>query len=357
VAPPEPPDEEPTPAPSFAGHIEAAYHRSFGDSDGQQPVPLRSYDAAGGNSFLFHTAHLAVSHSFSDAVTLVIEFDGGHDAGVNNAGIGITAGADGIWPMWFDVQEAYATYKTPFGLSITAGKFVTYEGIEVIEGPVNPTMTRGFLFGLAEAFTHVGAKVHYAVGDVADIGVGLVNGWDVFVDNNDAKTVIWRLGVTPVDMFGVGFSGSWGAERTDSDDDARLSLDLTGFVKAVPDILTINFQVNYGSEPNGLAITDAMGNVTGREDATWIGFGIQPVVNVDAFSAGLRVEYFSDPDGARAALGEDMSFWNFTITPGYTLAEGFTARAEYRLDMASEDVFYDGESTNSTIALGAHYMF
>ena len=48
----------------------------------------------------------------------------------------------------------------PGDLTLTGGKFVTYEGIEVIEGPVNPTLTRGFLFGLAEAIGHVGFKVH-----------------------------------------------------------------------------------------------------------------------------------------------------------------------------------------------------
>src|SRR5258708_16699814 len=98
------------------------------------------------------------------------------------------------------------------GFTFTAGKFATYEGIEVIEGPADPTITRGFLFWLAEPVTHVGAKLHYTTGPV-DVGVGLVNGWDTnntlfeTGDNNNQKTLIWRAAVTPSPMFFAAFSG------------------------------------------------------------------------------------------------------------------------------------------------------
>jgi hypothetical protein len=250
------------PLPTIGGHVEAAYHANLSHPEAEDPVALRSYDALGGNSFLLHAAHLVVEHAVSDAVSAVIELDGGSDANVDNGGLGI-----------FDVQEAHATYRAPFGLSFTGGKFVTYEGIEVIEGPANPTITRGFLYGLAEAYTHVGAKVHYAVDDVADVGVGVVNGWDLYVDNNDAKTGIFRIGFTPVKQFRIAFSGSYGAERADSNDDRRLSLDATGAL--IPsDTITFNFQANYGQEPNVPLVAPGVGSV----DGSWLGFGLQPVL-------------------------------------------------------------------------------
>jgi hypothetical protein len=352
-----------SPAPEIGGHVEMAYHLNLTQPDAEDPVPYRSYDARGGNSFLFHTAHLVFKHAFTDQVSAVIEVEGGSDSTVNNYTL---AGTDAPFNGMVDVQEGYATWKTPVGLSLTAGKFVTYEGIEVIEGPINPTITRGHLFGLAEPFWHIGAKLHYAIEDVADVGVGVVNGWDNWWDNNDSKTFIFRVGVTPVEEFWAGLSGSVGAEQTASNDNLRLSLDLTGGVK-VGDMLTINFQGNYGQEAG--AVTTAAGEA---QDASWFGVGLQPVLTVDAFSLGARFEYFVDNDGARTAFTDangdpaELGLWNFTITPGYTVDEKLQLRAEYRIDGASEDVFTSDQpepdpdkpvSTQHTIALAAAYMF
>ncbi|HEX9619727.1 MAG TPA: outer membrane beta-barrel protein, partial [Polyangiaceae bacterium] len=328
------------PAPQISGHVEAAYHVNLSEPEAEVPIFLRSYDGSSGNSFYFHAAHLAINHSFTDQVSATIEIDAGNDAFLSSGAL-------------FDVQEAYATYMAPFGLSLTAGKFATYEGIELIEGPPNPTITRGFLFGLAEPFWHVGAKAHYAIGDVADIGVGLVNGWDVLVDNNDGKTIIFRIGVTPVEQFWAGLSGTYGPEVADDPtaippvegEDKRFSLDLTG--AAIPtEMITLNFQANFGSEENAAVNGD---------DASWFGFGVQPVLAFDEASVGARFEFFSDGDGARTGI-EDLSVWNLTLTPGYTFDEALTFRAEYRLDSASEDVF-NGEGQQHTVALGAHYVF
>jgi hypothetical protein len=277
----------------------------------------------------------------------------------------------------FDVQEAYATYSAPMGLSLTAGKFVTYEGIEVVEGPLNPTITRGFLFGLAEPVTHVGAKVHYSIksgaNEMANIGVGIVNGWDSWVDNNDAKTIIYRIGVTPIPQFWAALSGTIGAERIDALDpatgahvdsqaekDMRLSFDLTGAV--IPtDTITINFQGNLGTEPGVPVIDPATGAIT-RFKGTWYGFGVQPVFKFGDASLGARFEYFGDKNGTRTALpvGQDLNVLNFTVTPGYTI-DGWFVRAEYRFDNASRAVFGRNNAapakTQSTIAVGLSYMF
>ncbi len=124
-------------------------------------------------------------------------------------------------------------------MTFTAGKFATYEGIEVIDGWLNPTITRGFLYYLAEPVTHVGAKLHYPT-PMFDIGAGVVNGWDtnngIFYtgDNNPMKTVLWRAAVTPSPIFWAAFSGAYGVEKAGADSDPRLSLDLTGAVTPHP---------------------------------------------------------------------------------------------------------------------------
>ncbi len=294
---------------------------------------------------------MQLKHSATEHVTGVIEFDAGSDAAVNN----FTSGTPSA--QLFDVQEAYASYSN-YGLTFTAGKFVTYEGIEVVEGPSNPTITRGFLFFLAEPVTHVGAKLHYATGPL-DVGIGLVNGWDTngrfyTSDNNDMKTGIFRVGITPVPQFFAAVSGTYGVEGPGATSNPRMSLDLTGAV--IPsDMVTINFQANLGNE-KAVGQPDALGNPT---DASWYGFGLQPVLKAGAASIGARFEYFKDKNGSRTLLANSPNFMNFTITPGYTFDGAFTVRAELRYDTSNQEVLgVDANKKNqTTFAIGAHYVF
>lgn len=342
-------EEGPPPATISSGYVETAYHMSLTNPNTGAPMVVRAYDGA--NDFVFHAAHLSVTHSLNDMVSMTVDLDAGYDAAVNNS-----VAFPGA-PSFVDPQEAYATF-TNSGFTLTAGRFATYEGIELIEGPTNPTVTRGLLYFFAEPVTHAGVKAHYAIGP-ADIGVGLVNGWDqIFADNNNFKTLIWRLGISPSDMFFAGLSGTWGEEIPGSDE-KRLSVDLTGGI--VPnDMIAINFQVNYGEDPN----SDANG-----DNAAWFGFGIQPVLTVQDFSIGARFEYFADGSDYRVASGAvddngdpaDVNYMNVTITPGYTLGGGFRLRGEFRLDTASEDVFIkengDPTGSQSSFAVAADYQF
>jgi hypothetical protein len=363
VAPPAP--EPPKyPITTISGFVEAAWHLSLDDSSVPGTLFTRAYDTA--NGFQLHSAHLQLKHQATEHVMGQIEFEAGSDAAVNN----FTIAPGGAGPMQrvgtgfgaqlFDVLEAFASYSAE-GFTLTAGKFVTYEGIEVVPGPSDPTITRGFLYFLAEPVTHVGAKLHYATGPV-DIGVGLVNGWDtngVFYtsDNNNQKTAIFRVGVTPVPQFWAAASGTYGVEGTNANTNPRLSLDLTGAV--IPtDMITINFQGNLGSEkgvghdPGGLTWAD--GPVA---DASWFGFGVQPVVKFGAAAVGARFEYFKDTKGSRTAVANDPSYINFTITPGYTFDGAFTLRGEFRYDSCTEPVLIGASKNQSTVAVSAHYMF
>jgi len=370
MPPPAPAEAAPAaptyPQTTIGGGVEGTYNRMFskphqpegatvgvdaaGDPITQAAVPTRAYDSA--NGFLLNQASLFVKHQLNENVYAQVRFDAGANAGINSFGTS----------RLFDVREAYAV-ATGMGLTFTAGKFTTYQGIEVVDGWLNPTVTRGFLYYLAEPVTHVGAKLHYTAG-AFDIGAGVVNGWDsnngyfATGDNNSQKTVIWRLGYTSA-PFWAGFSGTYGVEKASIDKDPRLSLDLTGQAVISP-MLAINFQGNYGSEKN-------MYGANGDQTATWVGFGVQPMVHIDAMSLGARFEYFSDKGlsrtgyfsaGGAAAAGKDkVGIWNFTITPGYTVAGALLLRAEFRVDGADSEVMWNGKKTQASLALGAAYTF
>jgi len=123
--------------------------------------------------------------------------------------------------------------------------------------------------------------------------------------------------------------------------------------------LIINFQGNFGTEKN-------LNAVTPTDSASWVGFGLQPVVKLDAFQIGTRFEFFQDKGlsrtggfaGGLAADGKDkVSLWTFGLAPGYTIAGAMLVRAEFRVDGANEEVLWGGKKTQTSLAFSAAYYF
>lgn len=330
TAPPEP--EAPASlSPAISGFVDGTYNYNF-NRPAAGVTPYHTYTAPH-HSFLLNAAHVALTGS-DGKLSYAVEIDAGTDAFVN------TLDDD------FDIQEAWVSYTGEMGLGFKAGKFVTFNGIEVIESGSNPTISRGFLFGLAEPFTHVGALGTYKISDQMDVAVGVVNGWDVMVDNNSLKTLVGKFGLT-MDQFLVVLSAYSGPEQPLNDDDWRTTFDATGMVKV--GTIDLWFQANFGTEENA-----GDGPPADPGDATWTGIGVQPVFHLsEALTLGARAELFSDNDGARTGL--DQTLFNVSVTPGYKLTQNLILRAEGRVDISSEDVYVDtdGEASSSQIiALG-----
>ncbi len=341
------PQQEPTPPPAapaslepkITGFVDVTYNYNL--SRPMNGVNQFHAYTSQHNTFLLNAAHIAVGAS-NDTITYNVEVDAGSDAIVNS----YLAPTPAV-PAQVDVQEAFVQYTSPKGFGIKAGKFVTYEGIEVIESGSNPTISRGHLFGLAEPIFHVGALLLYKFSPTLDGAIGVVNGWDVLRDNNRGKTFIAKVGYTGEGKL-LTVSGIAGPEQPGNDDDWRFSGDATGMVKL--GTIDLWFQVNAGTE-----------QVEG-DSVTWLGGGLQPLWHVsDDFALGLRGEVFDDSDGARTAIEGGHTVFNVTATPAYTLTKGLVLRTELSVDVASEDVFQDsdgGATSSQVIALGeAIYSF
>ena len=316
----------PSLVPTVSGFIDGTYNYNFNHPAGGV-TPYHTYTAPH-HSFLLNAAHVALTGS-DGKLTYAVEIDAGTDAFVN------TLDDD------FDIQEAWVSYTGDLGLGFKAGKFVTFNGIEVIESGSNPTISRGFLFGLAMPFTHVGALATYKISDQMDVAAGVVNGWDVMVDNNSLKTLVGKFGLN-LETVMLTLSAYSGPEQPLNDDDWRTTFDATAMVRL--GTIDLWFEANIGTEEN--AAPDG--------DATWTGLGVQPIFHLnEQLSLGARAELFSDNDGARTGL--DQTLFNVSVTPAYVLTRNLVVRAEGRIDVSSEDVYADtdGEASGSqVIALG-----
>ncbi|OGX25865.1 MAG: hypothetical protein A2787_05645 [Omnitrophica WOR_2 bacterium RIFCSPHIGHO2_01_FULL_48_9] len=323
--------------PKIRGFIDTTYNYNFNKPASQTTklgTPgtttagsnLSSY-VTKANDITFNTAHIAFNGLLKEGIGYTIEVDAGSDANVNTPTSGSGSADD------FDLQEAYLTASLfDTGVNLKVGKFVTLEGIEVIESPLNPTISRGYLYGLAEPFTHVGFLLSRELPIKGlELRAGLVNGWDVLSDNNDRKTFLGGLGINYGDLATGGLSVYYGPEQANNGKNDRTSIDLTVFTKPMPK-LTIGLQGNWGRE-------DGIGSGTDH----WQGYGVQPVYQLtDKFSLAGRVEYMKNKGGSRFGnSGGEIT--NFAITPGYKLNDSTTARVEYRHDMGNKD-FFEGEN-------------
>jgi len=333
----EAPAEEEAAAPTFtlSGFVNTTYNYNL-NRPASGTNGFFSYNAQH-NSLLLNAAHLVVSGSPTENLSWTVELDFGADARVNTYAqvLGFDAmGTPITLPQFFDVQEAYGVYKSG-KLGLKVGKFVTYQGIEVIESPLNPTISRGYLFGLAEAFYHTGAVVMYQASDKLDVHVGVIQGWDVLYDTNRGKMGVVKVGITPNDKAAATVSAYVGPDLAGNDDDVRISLDATAVIKPSPK-LDLWVQGNFGNEA----------------DSSWFGFGVQPVFRLgDALALGARAEFFKD-DGART--GGENQLINVSVAPSYTIAPGVVVRAEARVDIADTDRFDDADGepkSNQIVAL------
>jgi hypothetical protein len=322
----ETPPAAPAPAltvPKISGFVDATYNYNLRDPM-SGTTAYHSYTAQH-DTVLLDAAHLALTGTgAADAVAYAIELDIGSDAAV-------TSGDDDV-----DLQEAWASYTSKLGLGLKAGKFVTFSGIEVIESISNPTISRGFLFGLAEPFTHAGVLLTYKAPAMPelDAAIGVVNGWDVVKDNNDGKTLTAKVGYTTPQYLAT-LSGYAGPEQpADGEldpDNVRYMGDLTGMVKIGP--VDLWAQLNGGSEEGASVVMEG-------ETANWVGAGLQPLWHIiEPLALGVRAEVFSDREGART--GTPQTLYNLSLAPAYTLVSGFVVRGELRYDHSNKLVFED----------------
>jgi hypothetical protein len=361
----------PTPdnGPQFTGFVDTTYNYDL-----NRPLSgvnkYYSFDAQD-NTIALNNAQLELTGAPKGdaAVTYMLKINFGTDATAESSTVnGVATNTSNL-----DVEEAWGWYVDPVSkVGLKVGKFVTYEGTEVIESINDPTVTRGLLFSNLEPYTHTGALLTWT-GTVMDYAVGMVNGWDELTASDSGKTAVAKMGVTLGDPLALTVSALYGPQQVaapapanpaGADSNKRGSIDITGLTKLIPK-WQVNFQANFGWEknaPGAVAAAIAAGTtVTPNSQSTWFGLGTQPVYAWNpTTNVAFRIELLDDLDGARTGLKQEI--WSFSIAPGTNITPHFLLRAEARLDVSNNDKAYTDHAGNqvkiqSTLAGEAIYNF
>ena len=253
----------------------------------------------------------------------------------------------------FDLLEAklLARFAVAHGLTVSLGKCTTPLGFEVIEAPNNLLVSRSFLFGYAIPFTHTGMIVSLGVSAQVKVSYGIVKGWDVVEDPNDAWTQLVGIAWTsPSKEDSITANAILGAERPDNDRDLRGVVDATWTHSFCGGLWTTTLNADFGFE---------QGAAPDGGDATWGGVAGYLTEKVcDGVLTTIRAEWFRDADGTR--LGEPATLGDLVYGLDWTpfrRLPNLRVRPEARWDHSFDGKFFDDGRAHDQFSLTLDVLF
>ena len=279
---------------------------------------------------------------------------------------------------------------------ITMGKQYTWIGYELVENIGNPNYSHGVVYNNAIPFTHNGVSIdvsEFLPSDKLGLQLKYVNGWDSFVDNNEAKSFGFYLTYTPNDDFFISLAAIIGAEGwskrsggstadnfvSDNNGGNTMMYDIVA-TYSLPQVdkLSLGFNWDHGyvedfiaHDIDGNGVIDTIDVATGNSHPDglsgahwWAGVGYAMYDWTDNQQGAFRYEHMNDSDGARA-FGYSIS--TFTYTHNITVAENLMLRPEIRHNIhhvskdrepghgEASDSFNNDDET--ILTFGAEYVF
>jgi hypothetical protein len=195
-----------------------------------------------------------------------------------------------------DVPQAFVSLNVPTGpesyLRFSAGKRWTMMDVEYVDDILNPNFSHGYAYIYVSNFTDTGLSLDAHFSSRVELGVRVINGWDVVEDNNTKKSFMGRLALTPSDRVALSFLGYVGPEQSGNGSDNRYGAQFVGTFKPAS-TATLYTELDVGGE-EGLGASGAK--------ASWWSAGLWGVFDLSPKAAlALRGEYLNDADGVRTS--------------------------------------------------------
>lgn len=278
----------------------------------------------------------------SDQIEVVLEPVFGPGAELGNYGNSATS---------LSIKQAYAAYSFSDKLKLTAGQYGTHIGLELVDAYLNFHYSIDYLMGNGPIY-HTGVKLDYQPSEKFALMAGVVNGWDMLLDNNPGKSLAATAKFMPSDKAFIALNWIGGDE-----DPSLLTGDTVSSYKHMFDILA---PFTFGDRFH-LTLNGAYG---------WYNFGDQPTKNwggaavymdydfTKKFALGFRFEYLDDTPGAQN-LGATV--FDYTLTGVIKAAnDHIYFKPEVRMDTSSQDIYFTAtglSNTQTTLGLGIIGVF
>lgn len=328
----------------LSGYVDSYY--SYDDDKNGNPVRQFSSIAPYREEFRLNIAQ--VSLKYNDAkVHGVITLQYGDIPSVN-------------WPANQQfIQEAYAGFSPAKNLWIDAGYFLTHIGAEGVLPKGNFLNTLA-LATYYEPFYQSGVRVSYEFSPKFYGSLHLLNGYNVFADNNKNKSIGITLGFKPAKNVELIYNNLAGNEMpSGSPGKTRI---YNNFVIKYSPSSKVDFLLGADlafQEKSG--ITDSTASASMYSGLAAVKYKISK-----KFSVSLRGELFNDKDGFLSGVitqtdGKSSGLKAYGITFGFEVrpVENAYFRMEGRY-LTSDDkqkIFYDNKNTRieSNVSIGVEF--
>ncbi|MGB8480087.1 MAG: outer membrane beta-barrel protein [Acidobacteriaceae bacterium] len=225
--------------------------------------------------------------------------------------------------------QMYASYKFKqvHDLDLDFGKFQTSAGIEAAETLSGWNYSRSLLFVYAQPNYHFGIRSEVPWGEHLKTGLQWVNGWNHVLGGNGWRTVAGTSELTFLKRS-LYQDYYYGPEHVDGALRPRGLYDVT-FLASVRPSLKVDVNVDAGYQRRS------------SSTATWHGIaGSLQWAPTARIAVSPRYEWFHDVEGFTS--GTPQILQEVTLTAGYNLHRGLTARSEFRFDHSDNGFFPRG---------------
>ena len=329
-----------SPKPTITGSVDFYYRYNFSNASSGATNNFTSFTNSH-NSFELGMASIRADHSFGKASATVDlgfgrraeEFsytDGDPDAGKNGF---FTLAA---------IKQAYLSYAISDKFKLTAGKWGTHVGYELVDAYLNRNYSMGYMFSYGPFF-HTGIKADISLGGTTALMVGIANPTDYATTTASAKFAIAQLSTATSSGSLKAYLNYQGGRFAASSTLSQFDLVLIGTVSD-------KFNIGYNGTVQSRKIMDVSNSWWGS--ALYLNFDPSAKCGIT-----LRGEYFDDK---KDVLGFDCSIFQTTLSGNIKVGK-LNIIPELRLDSGSETIFekHDGTATKSTASfiLAGTYSF
>ena len=329
-----------------SGFIDGYYGYNFNKPAGRVNA-LRNFDTRS-NQFALNLAEVVIEkkpNPLNSRVGFRLDLDYGPATDL------VHASEPGGSEVYKVIQQAYGSYLAPVGsgLQIDVGKFVTWNGAEVIETKDNWNYSRGLLFAWAIPYYHAGVRAKYSFNSKVSLMGAVVNGWNNVEENNSGKTFGLSLTWVPTPKLSIIQNFTTGPEQTNDRHHFRHLLDT---------VVTYNFNKQWAVMGNYDYAQDTLttgGKVRWQGVAAYLHY-----TPTDKLAFTPRYEWFGDYNGFGTGTAQRVK--EVTMTGEYKVKPTLIMRLEYRRDWSDHLSFPKSDPlilarSQSTVLAGLIWIF
>jgi Putative beta-barrel porin-2, OmpL-like. bbp2 len=332
----------PSPATTFSGSLDLYYRYNFANPTNGSFNNFTSFTNSK-NSFELGMATIRADHNWSKAgVTVELGFGRrAQEFSYNEAyNTGFPGGSPTTNFSLANVVQAYVYYNLTDKIKLTAGKWGTHIGYEVVDAASNRNYSMGYMFSYGP-FYNMGLKADVTLSSKTAFMVGISNPTDNTTTMSQNKMFIAQFSVLPNAnwKFYLNYQGGSIGNSTTL---GQLDLVINGTISS-------KFGIGFNATDQWRSYADS--------SVSWWGAALY--LNWDPsslFGLTLRSEYFED----NSMVVTPGSFTEFTLTGAFHLGK-LTFMPELRYDYSKNSAFQknDNTPTNNTFSaiFAATYVF